>query len=91
MRLTLLASAVFEFLTNKRVAEIAGEHDEPGALSDALADAARKSWFEFEVRTDDITCVVVQLREGSNELDESGVVRNGDSGHIKSAAKVMDV
>lgn len=60
----LLASdGVFEFITSQGVVDIFSrfEHDLLNAARAIVAEAYRQ-WLQFETRTDDITCIIIDVR-----------------------------
>jgi serine/threonine protein phosphatase PrpC len=72
--MVVASDGVWEFLTNKEVVEIAAAADDPQEAACLLWKAAYKEWITKEVRTDDITVIVVDI---------SGYYANGGSGGAK--------
>lgn len=61
-RMLILASdGVFEFLTNQQVVDICSECDEPLDACKKVVSEAYKQWLHYEIRTDDITIIVLFL------------------------------
>ena len=64
-RYIIIASdGVFEFLSSQTVMDMAAKFDDPLEASRAIVAEACKLWLFHEVRTDDITCIVIKLRGG---------------------------
>lgn len=59
--LIIASDGIWEFLTNKQVISIAKKADDPQEAACLLWKAAYKEWITKEVRTDDITVIVVDL------------------------------
>ena len=57
----LASDGVFEFLTNQMVADIVVEKTNPLDACHAVVAAAYDLWLRFDVRTDDITVVILQF------------------------------
>jgi len=62
--LVIASDGVFEFLTNQRVIEICAESKDPLEACDKLLAASYERWLEYELRTDDITCIVLFMKNG---------------------------
>ena len=61
-RMLILASdGVFEFLTNQQVVDICSDCDEPLDACKKVVNEAYKQWLHYEIRTDDITIIVLFL------------------------------
>jgi hypothetical protein len=64
--IVIASDGVFEFLTNQMVGEIVEQHkDDPLAACKAIISASYHMWLQYEVRTDDITVIVISLRDNS--------------------------
>jgi len=61
-RMLILASdGVFEFLTNQQVVDMCSEFDDPLDACKKIVNEAYKQWLHYEIRTDDITIIVLFL------------------------------
>ncbi len=61
-RMLILASdGVFEFLTNQQVVDICSGFDDPLEACKKVVSEAYKQWLHYELRTDDITIIVLFL------------------------------
>ena len=58
-------SGVFEFLTNQMVADIVKAHDNILVACNEIASASYDLWLQYEVRTDDITVIILKI-EGTH-------------------------
>ena len=59
--LILASDGVFEFLPNQDVIDICSQYTDPLDAAEAVVRAAYDLWFSYELRTDDITIIVVFL------------------------------
>mmetsp|Transcript_19349 Transcript_19349/g.35002 ORF Transcript_19349/g.35002 Transcript_19349/m.35002 type:complete len:146 (-) Transcript_19349:99-536(-) len=62
--LVIASDGVFEFLTNQRVIDFRAECNDPLHACTRLLDESYKQWLHYELRTDDITCIVLFLKNG---------------------------
>ena len=68
--LVIASDGIFEFLTNQRVIDICAESNDPQHACTRLLEESYKQWLHYELRTDDITCIVLFLKNG-RENDEA--------------------
>jgi serine/threonine protein phosphatase PrpC len=61
--IVIASDGVFEFLTNQMVAEIVADTEDPLKACHAVVAAAYDLWLRFDVRTDDITIIVLQFMD----------------------------
>jgi len=66
----IASDGVFEFLTNQMVAEIIASKDDPLDACRAVVAQSYDLWLQYEVRTDDITIIVLEV-EGIAKEDLS--------------------
>ena len=66
----IASDGVFEFLTNQMVAEIIASKDDPLDACKAVVAQSYDLWLQYEVRTDDITIIVLEV-EGIAKEDLS--------------------
>jgi len=86
-RYIIIASdGVFEFLTNQMVADLAAMHKEPLAACKAIVDSAYNLWLQYEVRTDDISVIILSL----DDFAAQGRMSRASSVSKDEAAPVMD-
>lgn len=72
--LVIATDGIFEFLTNQNVIDICSESSDPADACTRLVNASYEKWLLHETRTDDITCIVVFLKNTiPNEVE---VMRN---------------
>ena len=72
----LCSDGVFEFISNQMAMDIVEKCGEPLAACYALVQEAYKLWLQFDVRTDDITAIVLKLYASAGEApDPSSVPR----------------
>ncbi|KAL7468593.1 hypothetical protein ACHAXS_008823 [Conticribra weissflogii] len=69
--LVIASDGIFEFLTNQRVIDICSECDNPQQACANLLQASYEQWLHYELRTDDITCIVLFLKNGKPNDDEA--------------------
>lgn len=60
--LVIATDGIFEFLTNQRVIDICSSSNDPAHACSRLLEASYEKWLEHETRTDDITCIVIFLK-----------------------------
>ena len=74
--LVIASDGVFEFLTNQRVVDICAACSNPVEACTRLLDEAYEEWLRYEIRTDDITCIVMFLKSGRPDDPEviSGLI-----------------
>jgi len=73
--LVVASDGIFEFLTNQQVIDICAESNNPMHACSRLLEESYKQWLVYELRTDDITCIVMFLKNGRENGDEE-VVRS---------------
>jgi serine/threonine protein phosphatase PrpC/CRP-like cAMP-binding protein len=61
--IVIASDGIFEFITNQMVADIAKHHNDPLSLCKALVAEAYELWLQYEVRTDDISCIALYIDE----------------------------
>jgi len=83
--LVIASDGVFEFLTNQRVVDICAASTNPVEACTRLLEEAYAEWLRYELRTDDITCIVIFLKSG--RPDDSEVI----SGLINRRVKVKQM
>ncbi|CAN0088548.1 unnamed protein product [Heterosigma akashiwo] len=86
----LASDGVFEFITSQSVAEMVGKYGDPLVAARKVVHEAYKLWLRYEVRTDDITIIVLQF-EGlraamAKELAAAGHSPGAPGGRKSSAA-----
>lgn len=59
--LVIASDGVFEFLTNENVLEIIEQFDDMLEACQAIVSESYRLWLQYEVRTDDITCIIINL------------------------------
>ena len=59
--IVLCSDGVFEFISNQMAMDIVEKNGEPLPASNALVQEAYKLWLQYDVRTDDITAIVLKL------------------------------
>ncbi|KAK8936443.1 putative protein phosphatase 2C 35 [Platanthera zijinensis] len=60
------SDGVFEFLSSQAVVDMVGGFKDPGDACSALAAESYKLWLEHESRTDDITVIVIHIKDLCN-------------------------
>ena len=64
--LVMATDGVWEFLTNKMVADLVCQYSSPLEATQAVVDLAYDLWLQHEVRTDDITIIIAKLNWHDN-------------------------
>jgi len=59
--LIIASDGVFEFMTNQMVADLAVSRNDPLIACKAIVEEAYSLWLQYEVRTDDITIIIISL------------------------------
>ncbi|KAL9189940.1 hypothetical protein ACHAXT_009615 [Thalassiosira profunda] len=68
--LVIASDGIFEFLTNQRVIDICAECNDPQHACARLLEESYKQWLNYELRTDDITCIVLFLQSSkANDVE----------------------
>jgi len=85
--LVIASDGIFEFLTNQRVIDICAECNDPLHACTRLLEESYTQWLNYELRTDDITCIVLFLKNG--RVNDEEVARNlmNKKHRIKAASK----
>lgn len=65
--IVIASDGIFEFITNQGAADIVGQYDDPLEGARAIVAEAYRLWLQYEVRTDDITIIVLQLAWGPED------------------------
>lgn len=96
----IASDGVFEFLTNQMVADIVAEKIDPLDACHAVVAAAYDLWLRFDVRTDDITIVILQFLDivpgmltsddGSKRIGHDGSTRNLLQNQFLSSAAIFN-
>ncbi|KAA8548550.1 hypothetical protein F0562_000183 [Nyssa sinensis] len=60
------SDGVFEFLSSQTVVDMVSRYADPRDASSAIAGESYKLWLEHENRTDDITIIIVHIKDLSN-------------------------
>ncbi|KAK3127882.1 hypothetical protein QOZ80_7AG0579680 [Eleusine coracana subsp. coracana] len=89
------SDGVFEFLSSQEVVDMVAMYQDPREACSAIAAESYKLWLEHENRTDDITIIIVHIRDsensgpaGSNKVDHSS---NGTSIAVHTIQSEMPV
>jgi len=88
--LIVASDGIWEFLTNKEVVEVSRKADDPQEAAQLLWKAAYKEWITKEVRTDDITVIVVDLSGSFAAGSSKGGAGAAGSSKAKAAAKATE-
>lgn len=68
--LVIASDGIFEFMTNQHVIDICASSSDPAQACSRLLEASYAKWLEHETRTDDITCIVLFLKNTvPNDVD----------------------
>ncbi|KAL5197558.1 hypothetical protein ABZP36_001070 [Zizania latifolia] len=60
------SDGVFEFLSSQEVVDMVAMYEDPREACSAIAEESYKLWLEHENRTDDITIIIVHIRDSEN-------------------------
>ncbi|KAK9266448.1 hypothetical protein L1049_012464 [Liquidambar formosana] len=71
------SDGVFEFLSSQAVVDMVASYQDPRDACAAIAGESYKLWLEHENRTDDITIIVVHIKDLSNS---GAIASDGTSG-----------
>lgn len=84
--LVIASDGVFEFLTNQRMIDICAACDDPLHACTKLLEASYEQWLNYELRTDDITCIVLFMQSGkADDVAEVTRILNKAQSGPKSA------
>ena len=80
--LIIASDGVFEFLTNQRMIDICAACKDPLEACNKLLGASYQQWLNYELRTDDISCIVLFMKSGkADDLEEvSRILKKADCG-----------
>jgi CRP-like cAMP-binding protein/serine/threonine protein phosphatase PrpC len=73
--LIIASDGVFEFMTNQMVADLALSKSDPLIACKSIVDEAYSLWLQYEVRTDDITIIIICL-ENLRKTAPSGSIHS---------------
>ncbi|XP_027116146.1 probable protein phosphatase 2C 35 [Coffea eugenioides] len=79
------SDGVFEFLSSQTVVDMVTRYTDPQDACSAIIGEAYKLWLEHENRTDDITIIIVHIRDLSNFV----VSANSDSSEGKTRSDAL--
>lgn len=97
----LASDGVFEFITNKTVGDLVAGIGDPLEACKEIAHMAYDLWLANEVRTDDITIIILKVMSGSptivleeadsgDEDDDRGIrIRSDSKGHIITGSNLL--
>lgn len=71
--LVIASDGIFEFLTNQMIAEAIGRFFDPIDACKAIAQMAYEMWLQYEVRTDNITIIILFIDEVGNIEEYTGL------------------
>lgn len=75
--MVIASDGVFEFMTNQMVADIVMRHNDPVSACKAIVATAYDLWLQYEVRTDDITIIIISFDDNiMSTTPESSVKDN---------------
>ncbi|CBI26154.3 unnamed protein product, partial [Vitis vinifera] len=75
------SDGVFEFLSSQTVVEMVARYPDPRDACAAIAGESYKLWLEHENRTDDITIIIVHIRDLSDSgANTMAILRTGRGG-----------
>lgn len=57
----IASDGVFEFLTNQMAADMVARYTDPLEACKAIVNASYNMWLQYEVRTDDITAIIIYI------------------------------
>ncbi|KAK9814008.1 hypothetical protein WJX73_008908 [Symbiochloris irregularis] len=78
--LVLASDGVFEFMSNDDVVQLVLAHPDPQSAAVALVSAAYSKWLDYEQRTDDISCVIIQFHGLEHSVPNPPAVPDLQSG-----------
>ncbi|XP_052161859.1 probable protein phosphatase 2C 65 isoform X1 [Oryza glaberrima] len=73
------SDGVFEFLSSQDVVDMVAAYEDPREACSAIAAESYKLWLEHENRTDDITIIIVHIRDSENPGPAGSQKMNGSS------------
>ncbi|KAM1742480.1 hypothetical protein EV1_012446 [Malus domestica] len=84
------SDGVFEFLSSQAVVDMAARYPDPRDACAAIAGESYKLWLEHEIRTDDITIIIVHIKGLSNADSNALALYELPSVLIVSAGGAID-
>ncbi|KAH7666911.1 Protein-serine/threonine phosphatase protein [Dioscorea alata] len=92
------SDGVFEFLSSQAVVDMVAKFIDPREACSAIAAESHRLWLEHENRTDDITIIVVHIKDaGTGTIDAASQTTNkssieiSDKGKDKTAIQESDI
>lgn len=68
--IVIASDGVWEFITNKMVADILEQHPDPLQACRSIVALAYELWLQYEIRTDDITIIAFYIEDNQNNYDD---------------------
>ena len=97
--IVLASDGVFEFIPSKTVLDMVCEYGDVQEAALALVTESYKNWLQYEVRTDDITCIVIQVlgledkpekRMARTSIRQARISQQGIATQTPGSAEVND-
>lgn len=97
--LIIASDGVFEFLTNNMICDLISNNLDPKDACDTIVKSAYDKWIENEIRTDDISIIIIRIDEVSpngnfvhcrEAIDENSKVDDNNSFNIKAPEKIEE-
>lgn len=89
--LVIASDGIFEFLTNQRVIDICAACENPLNACTRLLEESYKQWLHYELRTDDITCIVMFMKNGKADDEKVVMELMGKQQRIKKPSTKVKV
>lgn len=86
----ICSDGVFEFLTSQQVVDIASAYPEPVQACHALLMESYNLWLHFDVRSDDITAIVMQLSSIPNNTNTNSENNSNSNNNNKSSTATVN-
>uniref|UniRef100_A0A7N0UPY0 protein-serine/threonine phosphatase n=1 Tax=Kalanchoe fedtschenkoi TaxID=63787 RepID=A0A7N0UPY0_KALFE len=75
--LVIASDGIFEFLSSQAVVNMVSECSDPRDACDVVAGEAYKLWLEHENRTDDITIIIIHIKDLDQFVSADGSSKSG--------------
>ncbi|CAM8915117.1 unnamed protein product [Rhodiola kirilowii] len=90
--LVIASDGIFEFLSSQAVVNMVSEYADPRDACSVIAGEAYKRWLEHENRTDDITIIIIHIKDLEQFVSADGSTKSGSRlDRVKSGSEPSEI